>query len=136
MAVLFSAAMSFVTYGVYESQWWWSVCGIGLLVVFVAAGGFLVPSATRALSDGDAPSGNALLQAFGAFCVTELFTMGLVSWCIGNRSFAGNNAYQALGLVIFLGLLGVGAQGVVATLARFIYVRNRDSNGVHAPAHR
>jgi len=61
--------------------------------------------------------------------------MALVSWVVGNRTLYENNAYQVLGLLIFLGLLGVGVQGVLVTAARFVYIRNRtwvDSAGTVA----
>lgn len=125
LVLLFSAAMSFITLGVHQYQWWWSVVGVGILLVFVAAGGVLVPRARRAVPERDAKTAAALLQAFGALLATEFFIMALITWAIGNRSLSDNNAYQTLGLLIFLGLLGLGAQGLVATTARFVYVRNR-----------
>jgi len=125
LVLFFSAAMSFVTLGVHASQWWWSVIGVGILLVFAVLGGLLVPASRRAVAAADEKTAAALLQAFGALCVTEFLTMGLITWAIGNRSLSGNNAYQVLGLLIFLGLLGLGAQGVVATVSRFVYIRNR-----------
>lgn len=125
LLLVFSAAMSFVTLGVYASQWWWSVIGVGILVVFVALGGLLVPPAQKAIPPAQRSTASAALQAFGAFCGLELFVMAIVCWCIGNRTLHDNNAYQALGLLIFLGLVGVGIQGALATIARFVYVRNQ-----------
>jgi hypothetical protein len=125
LVVVFSAAMSFVALGVYASQWWWSVIGIGILVMFAALGGLLVPPAQKALTGGDRKTAAAALQAFGGVCAAELFTMGLVTWAIGNRTLSGNNAYQALGLLIFLGLIGVGVQGALGAVGRFLYVRQR-----------
>lgn len=125
LLVVFSAAMSFVALGVYASQWWWSVVGIGILLVFAALGGLLVPPARKALAPEQRKTASAALQAFGALCGAEFFVMAIVSWCIGNRTLYDNNAYQALGLVLFLGLVGIGIQGAIGAAARFVYVRNR-----------
>lgn len=124
LLLLFSAAMSFVTLGVYASQWWWSVIGVAILLVFVALGGLLVIPAQKALAPSDKASASAALQVLGAVCACEFFIMALVSWVVGNRTLSDNNAYQALGLLLFLGLIGVGVQGVLFTAARFVYVRN------------
>lgn len=125
LLVVFSAAMSFVALGVYASQWWWSVVGVGILLFFVALGGLLVPPARKALGPGQKKTAGAALQAFGSLCGAEFFVMAIVSWSIGNRTLYDNNAYQALGLVLFLGLLGVGVQGALGAVSRFLYVRYR-----------
>jgi hypothetical protein len=124
LLLVFSAAMSFVTLGVYVSQWWWSVIGVAILLVFVALGGLLVPSAQKALAPADRATGSAALQVLGAVCACEFFIMAIVTWVVGNKTLFDNNAYQALGLLLFLGLIGIGIQGVLFTLARFVYVRN------------
>lgn len=126
LLLVFSAAMSFVTLGVYASEWWWSVVGVALLVVFAALGGLLVPPARKAIGPHRRRTAAAALQAFGSLLGAELFTMALICWTIGNRTLDQNNAYQALGLVIFLGLLGVGVQGALAMIGYFVYTRNRD----------
>lgn len=125
LLLVFSAAMSFLTLGVYASQWWWSVAGVGILLVFAGLGGVLVPPARKALAPAQAKSASAALQAFGAVCGLEFFIMAIVTWAIGNRTLYANNAYQALGLVLFLGLVGVGIQGAIGASARFVHVRNR-----------
>lgn len=125
LLVVFSTAMSFVTLGVYVSQWWWSVVGVGILVVLAGLGGALVPPARKALAPEQAKTAAAALQAFGALCGLEVFIMAIVCWCVGNRTLDANNAYQALGLLLFLGLVGVGIQGAIGASARFVYVRNR-----------
>jgi hypothetical protein len=125
LLLVFSAAMSFVTLGVYASQWWWTVVGVGILVVFAGLGGALVPPARKALAPAQARTAAAALQAFGALCGLEFFIMAIVCWCIGNRTLSANNAYQALGLLLFLGLVGVGIQGALGASARFVHVRNR-----------
>jgi hypothetical protein len=146
LVVVFSAAMSFITLGVHGLTWWWSVIGVGILVVFLALGGLLVPSARKGVAEEDTKTANAVMQLFGAFLTTEFLVMALICWCIGNRSLNGNNAYQVLGLLIFLALLGAGAQGVVVTVARWLYFRNevvaahraaRAAQATHelAPAH-
>lgn len=125
LLLVFSTAMSFVTLGVYASQWWWSVIGVGVLVVFAALGGLLVPPAQKALVPAQRKTASAALQAFGAVCGLEFFIMAIVSWTIGNRTLYANNAYQALGLLLFLGLLGIGIGGAIGATARFVYVRDR-----------
>jgi len=124
LLLVFSAAMSFVTLGVYVSQWWWSVIGMAILLVFFALGGLLVPSAQKAVAPADRATASAALQVLGAVCACEFFIMAIVTWVVGNKTLFDNNAYQALGLILFLGLIGIGIQGVLFTLARFVYVRN------------
>ncbi len=124
LVLVFSAAMSFVTLGVHSLTWWWSVIGVGILVVFAGLGGLLVPSARKGIEEADKKTANAIMQLFGAFLTTEFLVMALICWCLGNRTLNGNNAYQTLGLLIFLALLGAGAQGVVVTFARWLYFRN------------
>ncbi|HUA95783.1 MAG TPA: hypothetical protein VMB82_09675 [Acidimicrobiales bacterium] len=124
LLLVFSAAMSFVTLGVYVSQWWWSVIGVAILLVFVALGGLLVPSAQKAVAPADRATASAAVQVLGAVCACEFFIMAIVTWVVGNKTLFDNNAYQALGLLLFLGLIGIGIQGVLFTLARFVYVRN------------
>jgi hypothetical protein len=124
LLLVFSAAMSFVTLGVYVSQWWWSVIGVAILLAFVALGGLLVPPAQKAVAPADRATASAALQVFGAVCACEFFIMAIVTWVVGNRTLFDNNAYQALGLVLFLGLVGIGIQGVLFTVARFVNARN------------
>jgi hypothetical protein len=124
LVLVFSAAMCFITLGVYDLTWWWSVIGVGILVVFVALGGLLIPAARKQVAEEDEKTANGIMQLFGAFLMTEFLVMALICWILGNRSLHGNNAYQTLGLLIFLALLGAGAQGVVVTFARWLYFRN------------
>lgn len=124
LVLVFSAAMSFVTLGVHSLTWWWSVIGVGILGVFLALGGLLIPSARKKVGPADTKTANAIMQLFGAFLTTEFLVMALICWCLGNRTLNANNAYEALGLLIFLALLGAGAQGVVVTFARWLYFRN------------
>lgn len=131
LLVVFSAAMSFVADGVYADIWWVAVIGVAILVAFAALGGLLVPPARKALAPEDRTSGTAAVAALGALLGAEFFTMALVCWVIGNRTLAANNAYQALGLVIFLGLLGVGVQGALGAIAWFAYVRNQAKRHGH-----
>ncbi|MGH9082033.1 MAG: hypothetical protein ACRDY3_04615 [Acidimicrobiales bacterium] len=125
LALLFSASMSFATLSVYTLAWWPGAVAGGLFVVFAALGGVVVPGPLRSLSGARLKAAKALLQAFGAFCGAELFTMALITWTLGKRHIAPNDAYDTLGLLIFLGLLGVGIQGAVAMASRFFYVRNQ-----------
>lgn len=131
LALLLSAAVALAAAGVFAA-WWYGVIGGGLFVLFLASGGLLVPSARSRLREGEARSGAALLVAFGTLCTLEVLIMGMVTWAYGNRTLAGNNAYQALGLVIFLSLIGAGIGGTVVTLARFAYLWSRE----HPPLER
>ena len=115
MVLVFAASMSFISLGVYNLQWGWALVGVGILVVFVAIGGVLVPSARAAIPDEDKNTANWLLQFFGATCATLFFIMAMVSWVVGNRTLSSNNWYQVLGLLIFLGLAGLGIMGMAAT---------------------
>jgi len=124
LLMVFSTAMSLVADGVYASTWWPAIAGIVVLIGFLGLGGLLVPSARRGHTAGQKKTATSALQAFGALCGAEFFTMALVTWTIGNRTLYLNNAYQALGLVIFLGLLGVGVQGGIGAVGWFLYVRN------------
>src|SRR6185437_15262967 len=124
LVLVFSASMSFITLGVHSLTWWWSVIGVGILVVFIALGGLLVPAARKAVPEAEKKAANALMQLFGAFLTTEFLIMALICWALGNRTLNDSNAYHTLGLLIFLALLGAGAQGVVVTFARWLYFRN------------
>jgi hypothetical protein len=121
MVLVFAAAMSFITLGVYQSEWGWSLVGVAVLVVFLATGPIL-PRIIRSLPEGRRRYGYALLQLLGAICLLLFLVMGIITWALGNRTYASNNAYQVLGLLLFLGLIGLGVPGVVATTARAFYV--------------
>ncbi len=130
LLLLFSAALAFAATGVF-GEWWYGLIGAGIFVVFLGLAPLLINSATARLSEVDRKSGAALVQAFGALCGLELLVMGLVTWAYGNRSLSGNNAYQALGLIIFLALLGIGIMGAIGALARFAYVHNQDHHPIN-----
>lgn len=122
--LVFSLAMALVPYGLYSGTWGWSVAGAGLLLLFVVLGGLLVPRALKAAGPERRKLANALLQFFGAFLVLEFLIMGFMMWIYGNRTFPDNSAYQTLGLILFLGLLGVGIMGALATFIYLFYVYN------------
>lgn len=124
LLLVFSLAMALVPYGLYSGTWGWSIAGAGLLVLFVAMAGLLVPHAIRAAGPERRKLVNALLQFFGAFLLLEFLIMGFMMWIYGNRTFPDNSAYQALGLILFLGLLGVGIMAVLATFTYLFYVYN------------
>lgn len=125
LLVVFSAAMALITAGVYVSVWWLSVLGVGILVVFVALGGMLVPPARKAVAARDTKTAMAAMGAFGGLLALEFFIMATVCWVVGNRTLYLNNAYQALGLLIFLGLASVGVGGALGGVVMFTYVRHR-----------
>lgn len=124
LGLVFSTAVSFFALSLHTLDWVWAVVGAGIGVVFLALGGLLVPSARRQVPPRYQKAANWLLQFFGAFCLTEVLVMGLLGWVVGNRSYSGNNAYEVLGLLIFLALLGGGVQGMVFTFWRFFSARN------------
>ncbi len=119
LVLVFATSMSFLTYGAYSGDWVWAVVGAGILLVFVALGGLLVPPSRRRIALRWQPSVSALLQCFGAVCTTLFLTGALVSWIMGNRTLSSNNAYEVLGLLIFLALLVVASQGLPVTIVRF-----------------
>ncbi len=140
LVLVFSLAMALVCYGVYASPWWISLVGVAVLLGFVGLGGLLVPPARRHQTGDDAKEGGAALQMMGAFVTTELLVAALLVWISGNPTLSHNDAYQVLGLLIFLALLGLGAQGVLVTFAKWLYVRNsramaRRRSLDSAPAH-
>ena len=59
----------------------------------------------------------------------EFFIMATVCWVVGNRTLYLNNAYQALGLLIFLGLASVGVGGALGGVVMFTYVRHPHVGG-------
>ena len=120
-----ACSMSFVTLAVYDDQWYWGAVGGVLFLLFVALAGTIVPRTMRSLSGGRLRTARAALQLLGSVCGLELFIMALVTWALGRRHLAPSNAYEVLGLLIFLGLAGVGIQGVLAMTAYFVDVRNR-----------
>jgi hypothetical protein len=125
LLVVFCASMSFIAAGVYNSEWWVSVIGVGILFLFLALGGLLVPSTRKAVPQRDTKTAMAAMGAFGGLLALAFFIMAMVCWVVGNRTLYMNNAYQALGLVIFLGLAGVGIQGALGGIVMFTYVRHR-----------
>lgn len=68
LVLVFATSMSFISLGVYDLEWWWAAVGVGILVVFVALGGLIVPPARKTVPEADQQTGGALLQAFGALC--------------------------------------------------------------------
>ena len=124
MTLLFACAMSFATLAVYTDTWWPGVVAGVLLVVFLALGP-VAPASMRSLSDPYRRTGRSALIAAGSWWGLLFFVMALITWILGKRSVGSNDAYLTLGLLIFLGLVGVGIQGAIATTAWFVHVRNR-----------
>ncbi len=148
LGLIFSVTVALLTAAMHNLDWVWAVVGGGVGVVFLATGGLLVPPARKAVPSGWEKAASALLQFFGAFCTAEVLIMALIGWVVGNRSYEHSVAYGVLGLLIFLGLLGIGVQGLLGTLVRFLYLRNqllseqrasqaaeRHGSGLHEPRH-
>jgi hypothetical protein len=124
MLVVFSASMSLIAAGVYNSHWWVWVIGVGILVLFLILGP-VIPRTQKAVPPRDAKTAKAALGAFGALLALAFFTMAMVCWVVGNRTLYLNNAYQVLGFLIFLGLAGLGINGAMGAIFMFTYVRHR-----------
>lgn len=124
LGLIFSVAISFLTASMHTLDWVWAVVGGGVGAIFLAAGGLLVPRARQAVPAGWEKVSGALLQFFGAFCAAEVLTMALIGWVVGNRTYHQSVGYEVLGLLIFLALLGIGIQGLIGTLLRFLVLRN------------
>lgn len=125
LLLVFTVSMALATWSVYALNWEPGAAAGVVFLIFLAGAG-VIPGPLRALSGARHKAAMALVQAFGAVIAGEFFTMALVTWILGKRHVPANNAYDTLGLLIFLGLLGVGIQGAMFMIGRFIYVRNRE----------
>lgn len=125
LVIVFAASMSFATLAVYDLQWWPGAVAGGIFVVFVALGGLVVPGSLRSLSGGRLRTAKAAVQWFGSMFGLEFFIMAIITWALAKRTVGSSNGYTVLGLLIFLGLVGVGIQGVLAMSAWFVHVRNQ-----------
>ena len=126
LELVFTASLALASWSVYAVDWPQGAAAGVVFLVFAGASGALVPSMLQALSGPRLKVGRALVQAFGAWSMGEFLTMALVTWMLGKRHIPHNNAYDALGLLIFLALMGVGAMGALFAVGRFFFVRNRE----------
>ncbi len=124
LTLVFAFSMSFATLAVYTDTWWPGAVAGGVFAVFLAIGGALIPGPLRSLSGGYRRTARTAVVMFSSWWGLEFFIMALVTWILGKRSIGPNNAYLTLGLLIFLGLVGMGIQGVLAMTAWFVHVRN------------
>lgn len=131
MTLLFACAMSFATLAVYEDTWWPGAVAVGVLLVFAAIGGATIPGPLRSLAGGYRSTARAAVVMFSSWWGLAFFIMALVTWILGKRAVGDNNAYLTLGLLIFLGFVGMGIQGALAMTGWFFHVRNRS---IVAPA--
>jgi hypothetical protein len=128
MLVLFwSVAMSFFALSAYKDDWTWSIVGVIALVFFAGLGGLSMPRARAAATEEDRKSSFWMLQFFGSLITTEFLLAALIAWIMGNRTHHSSNAYQTLGLIIFLTLLAVGP-GIIVTYTIFLARRSELSN--------
>ncbi|MDA8312665.1 MAG: hypothetical protein M0Z46_19070 [Actinomycetota bacterium] len=125
LTLLFACAMSFAVLGVYTDTWWPAVVAGGLLVVSLAIGGAVFPRCFRSLSGGYRRTARAAVIMSSSWWGLAFFMMALINWILGKRVVGPNNAYLTLGLLIFLGFVGMGIQGVLAMTAWFVHVRNQ-----------
>ncbi len=124
LTLVFACAMCFATLAVHTDTWWPGVVAGAILVVFLAIGAATIPGPLRSLEGGYRRTARTAVVAASSWWGLELFIMAVVTWIIGKRSVGPNNAYLTLGLLIFLGLAGMGIQGVLAMTAWFVHVRN------------
>ena len=124
LTLVFACAMCFATLAVYTDSWWPGVVAGGILLVFLAIGGAVIPGPLRSLHGGYRRTARTAVVAASSWWGLEFFVMALVTWTLGRRAVGQNNAYLTLGLLIFLGLAGMGIQGVLAMTAWFVHVRN------------
>ena len=128
LTFLFATSMSFAALAVYDLTWWPGAVAGGVLVVFLAVSGAVIPGPLRALSGARRKTALAAVVMFSALWGALFFVMALITWILGKQalpvSTGSGNGYLTLGLLIFLGLVGLGIGGVVATTAYFVAVRN------------
>lgn len=124
LILVWSISMSFFALSAYLGDWVWAVVGAGFFFVFVALGGLLIPPARAAVPEADRKTAFWFLQFLGAFVTMELLIAALFAWIMGNRTHSASTAYQVLGLLIFLAMLGLGVQGVLATSSFFLRQHN------------
>ena len=125
LTLVFACSMSFAVLGVYTDTWWPAVVAGGVLVAFLVIGGAVIPGPLRSLSGGYRRTARAAVIMFSSWWGLEFFMMALITWILGKRVVGPNNAYLTLGLLIFLGLVGMGILGVIAMTAWFVHVRNQ-----------
>lgn len=125
LTLVFACAMCFATLAVYTDTWWPGVVAAGILLVFLAISGAVIPGPLRSLSGGYRRTAKTAVIAASSWWGLEFFIMAVITWIIGKRSVGANNAYLTLGLLIFLGFAGLGIQGVLAMTAWFVQVRNQ-----------
>ncbi len=131
LTLVFACAMCFAVLAVYTGTWWPGVVAVGILLVFLAVAGAVIPGPLRSLSGGYLRTARTAVIAASSWWGLEFFIMALVAWILGKRAVGDNNAYLALGLLVFLGLVGMGIQGALAMTAWFVHVRNQS---IVAPA--
>jgi hypothetical protein len=125
LTLLFACSMSLATLGVYTFTWWPAVVAGGILLLFLAIAGAVIPGPLRSLSGGYRRTARAAVVMASSWWGLEFFIMALITWIHGKQVVGANNAYLTLGLLIFLGLAGMGIQGAIATTAWFVHVRNQ-----------
>jgi MFS family permease len=131
MLLFCSLSMSFFALSAYEGEWVWALFGVGFGIIFLASGG-LMDQARKRLPVADKRQGFWLLQFFGTTFTTEFFVAALIAWIMGNRTLSAEPGYQVLGLIIFLLLLGVGAQGMMATMLFYVESHSHRENDKRA----
>lgn len=129
LTFVFAASMAFAALAVYDLEWWPGAVAGGVMLVFLAASGAVIPGPLRAFSGGQRKTARAAVIMFGSLWGLCFFLMALVTWALGKRALpvhvGSGNPYLTLGLLIFLGLVGAGISGFLAMTAYFVYVRNQ-----------
>jgi hypothetical protein len=123
LILVWSVSMSFFGLAAHNDDGVWAIVGALVLLAFLGLGGLVVAPARAAVPQAERKAALWFMQFFGAFVTTELLVTALIAWVMGNRTLSANNAYEVLGLLIFLALLGVG-QGVPVTFVVFVRERS------------
>ncbi len=131
MLLLFALSMAGFAAAAYTGRWLWAVLGAAAGLVFLAAGP-LLPRAQKRVPYPDKRQAMWLVQLFGATLATLFLTAALFAWIMGNRTYSEQSGYQVLGLLIFLALLGVGAQGIMATTLMYVGTHSQRENDKRA----
>lgn len=126
LEIVLTGSLALASWSVYAVAWPQGAAAAVVFLIFVAGTGAVIPGTLRSLSGPRLKTARALVQAFGAWSTGEILTMALVTWILGKRYVPHDNAYDTLGLLIFLGLMGVGAMGAIGAVFRFLAVRNRE----------
>jgi hypothetical protein len=129
LTFVFATSMAFATLAVDDLAWWPGAVAGGIMLLFLAGSGAVIPGPLRAFSGARRKTARAAVMMFSSLWGLCFFVMALITWILGKRALpvhtGSGNPYLTLGLLIFLGLVGVGISGFLSMAAYFVYVRNQ-----------